>query len=565
MRRLDIWTLAVIVSAGLACQESQPRDARFDRPAIYDKPVGDLARVFQYEAVAVKGFGLASSLAGTGSGECPPALRTALINYIRKQLPKTSQMNPNELIDNKNTAVVEIYGVIPQFASKGDTFDLMVRSIPRTQTTSVRGGRLYTAELKELSRFITYDQFIKSLARAEGPIFTDDFGDGPVDEKKGYILGGGIVDEEVRISLVLREPNYYTVNAIRNHLIQRFGPKTAKAVSPAEIELTVPDLYQNRKDKFIQLIARTYLVENEASLQERVGILAESLRTGPDKISAELGLESIGKPSLFVLGEMLSNPDEIVRFHAARCMLNIGDDRGLDILQKILDNPQSALRLEAIAAVGTGARKADASRILSRPLEDKTFEIKLAAYEQLARIGDIRVDRKLIGGEFFVDTVTCSGPKTIYVSRKDFPRITLFGGDIPCEKNVFVEIPNRRLTANARPGDPYLSLIRIHPSFPRPIGPLQAKYDTLDIIRTVCEQPNAGKKPGTRPGLGASYSDMILLLDRMSRMGAIRAEFRLGPLTEATKLQPPSEPLPEPAPSTVGPAGKPQAPQNQGR
>jgi flagellar basal body P-ring protein FlgI len=565
MRKLGIWTMAVMVSAGLSCQGSKPRDARFDQPAIYDKPVGDLARIFQYEAVAVKGFGLAGSLAGTGSGECPPALRTALISYIRKQLPKTSQMNPNELIDNKNTAVVEIYGVIPQLASKGDTFDLMVRSIPRTQTTSVRGGRLYTAEMKELSRFFTYDQFIKSLARAEGQIFTDDFGDAAPDEKKGYILGGGIVDEEVRISLVLKEPNYYTINAIRNQLIQRFGPKTAKAVSPEEIELTVPDMYQNRRDKFIQLVLRTYLVENEASLQERVRILAEALRTGPDKTSAELGLESIGKQSLFMLGDMLSSPDETVRFHAARCMLNIGDDRGLDILQKIVDTPQSSLRLEAIAAVGTGARKADASRILSRPLEDNTFEIKLAAYEQLARIGDIRVARKLIGGDFFVDTVSCSGPKTIYISRKDFPRITLFGGDIPCEKSVFVETPNRRLTANARPGDPYLSLIRTHSSFPRPIGPLGAKYDTLDIIRTACEQPSAGKKPGSRPGLGASYSDIVLLLDRMCRMGAIRAEFRLGPMTEATKLQPPSEPLPGTVPPPAEPAGKPQVHQNQGR
>ena len=565
MRKLGILTMVVIVSAVLACQGSKPRDVRLDRPAIYDKPVGDLARVFQYEAVAVKGYGLAGSLPGTGTGECPPALRTALISYIRKQLPKTSQMNPNELIDNKNTAVVEIYGIIPQFASKGDTFDLMVRSIPRTQTTSIRGGRVYTAELKELSRFIMYDQFIKSLARAEGQIFTDDFGGAPSDEKKGYILGGGIVNEEVRISLVLKEPNYYTVNAIRNQLIQRFGPKTAKALSPSEIELTVPELYQNRKDKFLQLVARTYLVENEPSLLERVGILAEALRTGPDKTSAELGLESIGKQSLFALGEMLSSPDEAVRFHAARCMLNIGDDRGLDILQTILGNPQSALRLEAIAAVGTGARKADASRILSRSLGDAAFEIKLATYEQLARIGDIRVTRKLIGGEFFVDTVACPGPKAIYISRKDFPRITLFGGDIPCEKNVFVEILNRRLTANARPGDPYLSLIRIHPSFPRPIGPIQAKYDTLDIIRTVCEQPDAGSKPGTRPGLGASYSDIVLLLDRMCRLGAIRAEFRLGPMTEATQLQPASVPVPDPAIPAAEPAGKPQTPQNQGR
>ncbi|NLH17798.1 MAG: hypothetical protein GX455_14570 [Phycisphaerae bacterium] len=565
MRKLGIWTMVVLVSAGLGCQEVKPRDTQLNRPDIYGKPVGDLARVFQHDAVAVKGFGLVASLPGTGSGECPPALRTALLNYIRKQLPKTSQLNPNDLIDSKNSAVVEIYGVIPQLASKGDTFDLMVRSIPRTQTTSIRGGRLYTAEMKELSRFISYDQFIKSLAKAEGQLLMDDFGSGPADETKAYILGGGVVDEPVRISLVLKETNYYTANAIRNQLVQRFGPKTAKAVSPAEIELGIPDAYMNRKDTFIQLIERTYLTANEASLQERIQLLAEALRNDSEKTAAELGLESIGKPSLFALAELLANSDEIIRFHAARCMLNIGDDRALNVLQKIIDNRQSLLRLEAIRAVGTGARKADASRILRQALEDETFEIKMAAYEQLARTGDMRISRKLIGGDFFVDTVACAGPKIIYISRKDYPRITLFGGDIPCEKNVFVEIPNRRLTANARPGDPYLSLIRIHSSFPRPIGPLQAKYDTFDIIRTACEQPDAGKKPGMRPGLGASYSDIVLLLNQMCRMGAIRAEFRLGPMTEAVKLQPSSESRPEPTPPAPEAPGKIQPSQNQGR
>ncbi len=563
MRIRAICTIGVIVLAGLACQESPPRDTQLERPDIYNKAVKDLARVIQYEAVAVKGYGLVASLPGTGSGECPPALRTAMSNYIRKQLPKTSRLNPNDFIDSKNTAVVEIYGVVPQLASKGDTFDVLVRSIPRTQTTSIRGGRLYTTDMKELSRFIAYDQFIKSLAQAEGQIFTDDFGSSPADEKQGFILGGGVVDEPVRISLVLKEPNYYTANAIRNQLVQRFGPKTAKAISPAEIELSIPAEYQNQRAKFVQLIEQTYLTANDSSLQERIRILADALQKDGDKNAAELGLESIGKQSLFALGGLLEHPDEAVRFHAARCMLNIGDDRGLDVLQKILENRKSPLRLDAIRAVGTGARKTDASRILSRALDDENFEIQFTAYEQLARNGDMRITRKLIGGDFFVDSVACAGPKIIYVSRKDSPRITLFGGDIPCEKNVFVETPNRRLTANARPGDPYLSLIRIHPSLPRPIGPLQAKYDTLDIIRTACEQPDAGKQPGQRPGLGASYSDVVLLLDQMCRLGAIRAEFRLGPMTEAAKLQPPSEPIPEPTTPVAEPAPQ-TKPKNQG-
>jgi hypothetical protein len=166
------------------------------------------------------------------------------------------------------------------------------------------------------------------------------------------------------------------------------------------------------------------------------------------------------------------------------------------------------------------------------------FEIKLAAYEQLIRLGDIRVSRKLIGGEMIVDSIKCPGPKIIYISRKNYPRITLFGADIPCEGNIFVEIPSRRLTVNARTGDPYLSLIRTHPSFPRPIGPIRAKFDVFDIIRTSCERMDVSNKPSMRPGLEATYSDVVSLLDQMCRSGAILAEFRMGPMTEAMKLQP---------------------------
>lgn len=530
----------MIAVIGLSCNREVARDPRLDKPDIFNKTIGSLASVYQNQTIAVKGYGLVAGLAGTGSGECPPALREALTAYIRKQIPRTSKVNPNELINSKDTAVVEIYGILPVLAGKGDTFDVMVRALPQTQTISLRGGRLYTAEMKELSRFIRYDQYLNSLAQAQGQLVSDDHGDGAGGENTGYILGGGTVDKGVTISLALKEPNYFTANAIRNQLIERFGPGTAKAVNPGEVELTIPQAFRNRRDKFIRLAEMTYMASGDTSQQQRIGSLLQELREGKDKAYAELGLEAIGRPALFALGDLLkSGPsDESVRFHAARCMLNIGDDRGLDVLQAIAMDSKSPLRFEVIEAVGQAAKRNDASRILGRLLDDDAFEVKLAAYEQLVRLGDMRISRKLIGGEFFVDTVKCSGPKIIYISRKNYPQITLFGGDIPCETNIYVETPTRRLTVNARAGDPYVSLIRTHPSFPRPIGPVRAKYDVQDIIRTACERMDVTNKPSMRPGLEATYSDVVSLLDRMCHAGAIRAEFRMGPMTEAKQLQP---------------------------
>jgi len=61
------------------------------------------------------------------------------------------------------------------------------------------------------------------------------------------------------------------------------------------------------------------------------------------------------------------------------------------------------------------------------------------------------------------------------------------------------------------------------------VGQLKSSLDLADIIRVLCEEPAAKDKQG-RGGLGVPYSQMTALLKQMSDKGAIRAEFRAGPL-----------------------------------
>jgi hypothetical protein len=139
-----------------------------------------------------------------------------------------------------------------------------------------------TAELKELSRFLTYDQFIKSLARAEGEIFTDDFGDGPRMKRDTSSAEASLTrrfDLSSGMELLYGQRDC-------NQLSSDSVPRRPRP-SPGRNRTDGSDLYQNRKDKFIQLVARTYLVENEASLQERL-ILAEASEL-TDKTSPSWG------------------------------------------------------------------------------------------------------------------------------------------------------------------------------------------------------------------------------------------------------------------------------------
>jgi len=501
-----------------------------------DTNVGDIAGIYTFGNIEVKGYGIVAGLAGTGSSECPPALRYALVKYIHQQMSDKVKMDASKFINSPETAVVEVYGVIPLLALKNDRFDLTVRALSSTQTTSLAGGRLFTAQLKEVARLsgAGYDQYSKTLAMAHGPVFINKLE--PNSRNRGFVLGGGWVSEDIQISLGLFEAGYIRTAAVRNRLNERFGPDTATAISPAEIRLTIPARYRLRRIEFLDMVKSLYLGDSEQLQQRRIELLVGKLAKGRESAACETALKAIGKSVLDSLSPLLNDGNEKVRFHAARCMLDIGDSRAFEVLRKIIADRNSALRIEAIKAVGNNAKRNDAIAILNNIAGRDSFETRFAAYEQLRKLQDISISQKLIAGDFFVDSVIGSGERVIYVSRSEHPRVVLFGSPIRCEKDIFLESPDGTIIINVRPGDKFVSLVRKHPRRPKIIGPLNSGFELTEIIRTLCETPSEQGKLGLRPGLGISYSDLIVLLEQMCQSGSIRAQFQAGPMSTASTI-----------------------------
>ena len=524
IRWLYIAVLAVAAVGVPGCEETASRSTtpkELERDINLDTTIGELTESYQFGAVEVRGFGIVAGLAGTGSSECPADLRNELVKYIRTK----SEINPQAFINSPDTAVVDIYGVMPAVTSRGEYFDLKIKALTSSQTTSLDGGNLFTTNLRAASRLLTidaYSLFSKKLATAHGPVFINKLGTAAADKTEGYVLGGGVVANDVLISLILLEPNYLIANAIHNRLNERFEPRTAKAVSPGEVQLTIPARFRRRKAKFLAMVRELYLAENESLKQRRIDSLVAGLANDEEKYASEVALCAIGKQAVDKLAPLLGAKDEKVRFHAGRCMLDIGDDRGLRVLGRIAGQMGSAYRIDAIRAIGSGARRNDAISILNRVLGDEDFEVKFAAYEQLRKLEDISISQILVDGEFLVDSVIQSGPKVIFVSRRDVPRIVLFGSPIYCEKNIFVESPDGRVTINALPGGRSISVMRKHPTRPGPVGPMNCSLELRNVIRTLGESM---KKPNLRPGLDVSYSDLIALLEQMCESGAVKADF----------------------------------------
>jgi len=487
--------------------------------------IGSVAEVLTVEAIPVGGYGLVGNLKGTGSAECPPRVRAYLKRYILTQL-SGSKIDIDKFINSPDTAVVWIEGIIPASASKNQEFDVKVTSLSRTQTTSLEGGWLYGAELMARSRLVLTT---KALATAQGPIFIDTIDTPKADKKVGYILAGGLVLDEYKISVILREADYRMTSRIRNRLSERFSDAEAKAVSPIRIELVVPAKYKVRKQNFVSVVKAMYLDNTPEITDERIMTFVRKLAVLDDKEANEVALEAIGNKSVGKLATLLNSSNEEVRLRAARCMLNLGSDMGLEVLREIAIHRDSAYRVEALEAMTTAARRNYAVSVCRSLLYDSDFNIRLAAYEKLRKLDDISIARRHIARSFYLEQLAQTEYKTIYVCRSGHPRIVLFGAPIYCRDNIYIQSYDGDIVIKASTHQKYVSVMRKHPTRPIIIGPLKSSFSVGDIIQVLCEEPPKRGEPGFG-GLGVSYDDMIALLKLMCDVGAIRAEFRAGPL-----------------------------------
>lgn len=535
MRNILFFLCLVVSGLLISCDSSQDPSAQ--QPPVQislDNTIADLARVVESPAVAVRGFGIVAGLFGTGSSECPPQLRQELEKYIWQQIPDAGTINPRRFIDSLDTAVVEVLGVIPPMAVAGQSFDVVVRPLSSTQTTSLAGGHLYTTDLKEMSRFTQFNQYAKTIARAQGPIFADR--STLADEPSWYILGGGYPLSDTNVSLLLNQPNFIAAGAIRNRINERFGAKTANAVSAGEILLFIPEKYRYDKPRFVTMIRQMYLAEHSTLRERRINALIMQLQKEPDKLIPETALEAIGKAALDELAPLLKSDDDALRFHAARCMSNIGDNRALPVLREFVFDPQSPWCGDALRTIGRNASLSTADPILLRALAQEDMQFRLIAYETALAAKSSHVSRMLAAGNFFVDRVSCGGPKVIYALRKDRPGIVIFGAPVRCSDNIFLRSDNGEVTLNARPGDKFISVSRTHPNRPRVIGPIASGFELSQLIRAMAESPE--QKQGTidLPGLALPYSQVIELIEKLCANEMIPARFLQGPVTSVDAI-----------------------------
>lgn len=516
--------------------------ARQNSAAMRDT-IGFEADVQGARFMRVRGYGLVVGLAGTGSSNCTPSIREHLAREIRRarmvNFQEESRMTAEELIDSRNTAVVEVVGDIPAGASKGHVFDVVLSSAsfdPDTQ--SLTGGYLLSCELK-MYRDVSPEERIegRTLARARGPVFLNPFAQGEgqsagVNLREGRVLAGAIVTEDRELSLVTAIDSYSKVSQIQNAINRRFPSttKVADGVSATMVKLNIPPEYHGREGRFLEIVRHLSTASSGAAREVRIKeLIAELKRPDAPLDDVALSLEGIGSPALDPVKALYGHHRREVNYYAARTGLRLGDVLAIDVIARHARDVKSPFRVMAIRELGDSGNALRAGIVLRELLASSDPTTQIMAYEALRKVDPDSVYTRLVGREpenFLLDVVPADGPMLIYARRSKTRRIALIGGDrLVLRPPLLYSEPGKPVVLSAGEEDDLVSLIRKDAKGRNLFGRTLRVAPALPKFVHFLGH-DAVEDEGQILGLGLDYGAVIDVLDRLCRSHAIDAEFR---------------------------------------
>ena len=457
--------LTAIILIGCSGRERDPDVRRRVEPVPMSGPkfmhhtIGSMTRYTDLEPLRVSGYGLVVNLEGTGSNIIRPDLRA----HMQRMAGKAGVTASDHLLNDPNTAVVAVQGLIPPGATRGARFDLLVTALPQSQVTSLAGGTLWTTELSRLGLVQSMDN--QPLASAGGPLFVSPIGAVPRgDAVQAVIIGGGQVRQSRRIELVLNQPSYGRSRAIADRINERFPRQSARyrkdpaadrtdvanSKTPSIIAINVPRRYRHRPLDLLRLIRYLYIERGPDFEIRKVEELAQVIESEPryaaDVIRAWVGL---GRRATARLKDYYEHPTLHVQLAALEAGARLGDKRAVAPLEKLAARPDRMVRLRVAQLLVHLPRTIQGPRILHRLVEDPDRSVRLAAYESLASMNDASVQRTAFRDrngrlKFILDMVHSEKP-LIVILQSPVPTVAVFDDVLGFSEDRLISIWDNRL------------------------------------------------------------------------------------------------------------------------
>lgn len=508
-------------------------------PLKVEETIGDIAYVRSAGATRVEGVGLVVGLNGTGSDPEPGIYRDKLLAKMRAAMVPQAE----QVLASKTTSLVVVRASIPVGVDKTDMFDVEVEATPASATSSLAGGVLLKTELIQVG-YGKEGQPLdgKTMGYAYGPVVTAT-GEKPEDLKKGRILGGARVKQEIPYALIIKDErkSIRTAALVQSVVGGRFfrldgvnQKGMAEAKTDQLLDLRVPRVYHQNQARYFQVLQLLPIVDTPELRIQRMQKWGQELLDPKTAGTAALKLEGIGRNATATLKTGLSSPYPNVRFFAAEALAYLNDASGVDVLSDAaINRPEfRAFALAALAATDQASAVARLRDMMSHPdievrygafnalrtldehdpflgrtavveLEVPELDEQQAGDEMAMRIAVSRALRSRPEDPFFLYLVDSDGPPLVHVSNSRRCEVVIFGKRQRLLPPLVLGNPNSVLV-NASADDTVAQLTSIGAG---PEGVDRRSTSALELGSVIREMVR----------MGANYPDVVEMLRAAER------------------------------------------------
>jgi hypothetical protein len=472
----------------------------------------------------IENVGLVTSLPKTGGKVNSSSQRDKLLDEMRRREVK----NPNQILDDANTAMVVAQMVVPPVAQKGDRYDVIVKLSQHAEASDLQGGWLMRTNLMEMSLLGGRVREGFDYATVEGALVTQAQIRGvqkPEDAVTGVVIGGGVLHKPRTIGLRVDEEfeHAITMAAILPAINKRFtvfdGAKQVGAATPRRdnfVELEVPPRYRGDPYHFTQVVVNLGILEKPEQMRERMESCRLQLAEPTTARQAACQLEAIGKDGIPILLEALKSPSKEVRFYAAHSLGYLNDSRAVPVLVELAQT-EPAFRAMCFNALRVIDRF-EARDAIEALLHYDDPEVRFGALLTLRDRdpGEAIVHGQKVGDVGRVLSIATQAKPMVIVSLTRAPEVIVFGDSPRVNLPGFMYV-NPRLLLRTRPDG------RIGVSHLAPDKEDRLTESTGDLVSLLSAMTE----------VGANYGDWVNCIRLLKEGGHLSSEVAINPVPAA--------------------------------
>jgi Flagellar P-ring protein len=566
--------LAVTLAAGC---DSNPKPPKVSQPYVdvgYKPNIPEYLRGTVYERTEVtqlagypvSGYSLCVNLQNTGDNSSIPTVvremmikKMALAGFGEHADPRFTNFQPEDVLRDKRVAVVEVIGLIPAGARRGQQFDVLVRAMPRSHTTSLAHGHMYQIELRTRGLedpdsggpIWAYaddgDVFVNpvyALASVDLPNQGMKNSEKIASLQIGTVFNSGRVTEDRPIILHLRVPQASIARAIESRVLNRYptddGDRpSASAEDEGLVYLYVPLSFNGDWRHFLGVVNHLYLSDSpDVEVQKANLLMAEAHKphTADEMQDISYCLEGFGASGVSMYAPMIDDRNPACAYTAARAAVFCGDAHALEALIEMACDTENPYALAAVHTLGQLPDSSDIDTRLEPLLSSDQALLRIEAYKILAAHDDRLILTEPIEDHFKLDIVDCGGPPLIYATRTGDPHLVFFGRGSAITAPIAFAVMNDRLSISSDEDNKALTIFYRTPLQFKPII-TQSGFSMAEVAARL-----GGKGPPGEEHFDFPYGDIVAIIQKLTDEHRIQQPDDSGQLADAAfVLEKPSE------------------------